>query len=105
MIDILRQIESMRLKRSWSENELCKRAGISQSTVNTWYRKHQTPTVQSLEKISDAFGITLSMLVADEGNTVEITEEEREFLALLNKLTPAQKDSFLEFLQSMFPEY
>lgn len=105
MIDILQQIEDMRLKRSWSENELCRRAGISQSTVNTWYRKNQIPTVQSLEKICCAFDTSLSVLLADNGHPVKLSSEEYEFLTLLNKLTPSQRDNLLNFLQSMLLEY
>lgn len=105
MIDILHQIESMRLKRSWSENELCRRANLSQSTVNTWYRKQQIPSLHSLEKISDALGISLSMLVAEEDNLTEVTKEEVNFLQLFHQLTPTQQEAFLGFLQAMLPEY
>ncbi|MGN0293782.1 MAG: helix-turn-helix domain-containing protein, partial [Lachnospiraceae bacterium] len=65
MINILEKIEQMRLKRNWSEYDLSCRADLPQTTINTWYRKQQVPTLYSLDKLSKAFGITLSELLAD----------------------------------------
>jgi len=36
------------------------------ATVSSWYRKNMVPTIPSLEKICTAFGITLSLMFAEE---------------------------------------
>ncbi|MGN0293781.1 MAG: helix-turn-helix domain-containing protein [Lachnospiraceae bacterium] len=101
MINVLERIEQMRLSRNWSEYELSKRSGLPQTTINTWYRKQQTPTLPSLEKLSEAFGITLSELLADDSDLMEITEQDHQLLHLFHCLKPDQQESLLHFLESL----
>lgn len=100
MVNILDKIEHMLIERNWTEKELSIRADISQSTINTWYRKRQIPTLYSLDKISKAFGITLSQLLAEDGDLIELSDQDREFLKLYNSAEPKQKEVLLTFLQS-----
>ena len=51
MKDILAEITRLRLQRGWSEYDLAKNSGLTQSTISTWYRKNQTPTIQTLDKV------------------------------------------------------
>ena len=60
MIDILEKIRILKLERNWSEYQLAEKSGIPQSTISSWYRKNQIPTISSLEKICNAFNLTLS---------------------------------------------
>lgn len=100
MIDILSQIETMRIMRNWTEYELSRRAEIPQSTISSWYRKRQMPTLHSLEKICTAFGITLSAMTAGEGDLMELTSSEKEMLHLFHLLSPKQTDFFIILLKS-----
>lgn len=63
MKDILAEITRLRLQRGWSEYDLAKNSGLTQSTISTWYRKNQTPTIQTLDKVCRGFGITLSQFL------------------------------------------
>ena len=58
MKDILKEITRLRLERNWTEYELAKKSGLAQSTISSWYRKKQTPSIQTLDKICKGFGIT-----------------------------------------------
>lgn len=101
MINVLERIEKIRLSRNWSEYELSRRSGLPQTTINTWYRKQQIPTLPSLEKLSDAFGITLSELLADNNDPMEITEQDHHLLQLFHCLKSDQQVSLLQFLESL----
>lgn len=59
-MDILKRIVDLRTERNWTEYQLAERSGLTQSTISSWYRKNMLPTIPSLSKICDAFGITLS---------------------------------------------
>lgn len=37
MVDILNKITKRRLQRKWTEYELAKHSGLTQSTISTWY--------------------------------------------------------------------
>ena len=63
MKDILNRITKLRQERKWSEYELAKNSGLTQSTISTWYRKDQVPTIPTLKKVCDAFGITWSQFL------------------------------------------
>ena len=91
----------MRLERNWSEYDLAKHSGLTQSTISTWYRKNQTPTIQSLEKICNAFGITLSHFFADGDDTVALTLEQRDMLDHWSALNPQQKQVIMDLLKNM----
>ncbi len=101
MEDILDKIYQLRLKRNWSEYELAKHAGIPQSTISTWYRKKQMPTIQTLEKVCQGFGITLSQFFAEGDEAVFLTVEEKEVLDGWTALTEKQRILFLELFKTM----
>ncbi len=101
MKDILKEISRLRLKRNWSEYELAKNAGITQSTISTWYRKKQIPSILTLEKVCHGFGITLSQFFAEDDEAVFLTEEEKEVLENWNSLTKKQRALFLELFKSI----
>ncbi len=101
MKDILNEISQMRMKRNWSEYELAKNAGIPQSTISTWYRKNQIPSIPTLEKVCQGFGITLSQFFAEDGEAVFLTEEEREVLENWGSLTVKQRALFLELFKTI----
>ena len=60
MIDVLQRINELREERHWTEYQLAERSGLTQSTISSWYRKNMLPTIPSLTKICDAFGISIS---------------------------------------------
>ena len=64
MIDVLERITYYRNLKNWSEYQLAENSGLTQSTISSWYRKDIYPTIPSLEKICNAFDITLSQIFA-----------------------------------------
>ena len=60
MKNVLDTITSYREARHWSNYDLASHAGIKPTTISSWYRKNIVPTVPTLLKICDAFGITLT---------------------------------------------
>ena len=60
-----------------------------------------TPSFASLEKICDAFGITLPQFFADGEESVVLTPSQRKMLDKWNCLTEAQHNSLLILMDSM----
>ena len=78
-MDILKRIVDLRKERNWTEYQLAERSGLTQSTISSWYRKNMLPTIPSLSKICDAFGITLSeFFLEDENKTVMLNEQQED---------------------------
>lgn len=101
MKKILDKIVKMREARGWSEYQLSVEAGMLQSTISGWYTKGKSPTVPSLQKICDAFGITLSQLFSEEGEAVMLTEKQKELLDNWIHLESNQQEALLAFLKLM----
>ena len=101
MKDILTTINKYREERGWTEYQLAERPGLPQSTISSWYRKNMVPTVPSLEKICNAFGITLSQLFAEGETPVSLTESQRKLLESWSRLTEEQQAVVFALIEKM----
>jgi len=101
-MDVLGKITALRLGRSWSEYQLAERSGLTQSTISSWYRKNLIPSIPSLERICNAFDITLSQFFLEENaETVPLKPEQTALINASNKLTPEQFSALLHFLDTL----
>ena len=94
------RIAELRISRGWTEYCLAERSGLPQSTISSWYRKETAPGIASLQKICDAYGITLSQLFAKEGEAVVLTGEQEELLRCFSRLNAEQQQALLHFLKT-----
>lgn len=101
MKDILAEITRLRLMRGWSEYDLAKNSGLTQSTISTWYRKNQIPTVRTLDKVCKGLGITLSQLFDESGEAVPLSAEQQKMLNCWSALNPKQRSIIIELLENM----
>ena len=92
MIDILKEITRLRLEKN---------SGLTQSTISTWYRKNQIPTIQTLDKICKGFGITLSQFFAEGDDAISLTSEQKEILNNWSCLNEHQKQVISDLLKVM----
>ena len=101
MEDILATITAYRQERGWTEYQLAERSGLPQSTISSWYRKNMIPTIPSLEKICQAFGITLSQLFAEGETPVSLTESQAALLDRWARLDEKQQNVIFQLLDIM----
>ncbi len=101
MKDILVTINEYREKRGWSEYQLAEYSGLPQSTISSWYRKNMVPTIPSLEKICNAFGITLSQLFSEGDTPVSLTPSQQKLLACWSKLNNEQQKAIFDLIDKM----
>ncbi|MBE5940254.1 MAG: helix-turn-helix transcriptional regulator [Lachnospiraceae bacterium] len=101
-MDILERITELREERHWTEYQLAERSGMTQSTISSWYRKDISPSIPSIIKICEAFGITVSQFFAyTDENVVTLTEEQLKLIKFAAKLNPEQYDCLLKFLETL----
>lgn len=101
MKNILETITKYRLEHGWSEYQLAERSGLPQSTISSWYRKDMVPSVPSLEKICNAFGITLSQLFAEDDAPVTLTGSQKILLEKWSKLNKEQQEIIFKLIDQM----
>lgn len=73
-MDVLRRIETLRLERGWTVYRLAELSGLTDKCIYNWYLRNTVPTLETLQKVCDAFGITLSQFFS-EGNLVDVDDE------------------------------
>lgn len=101
-MDILEKITELREERHWTEYQLAEKSGLTQSTISSWYRKGLVPSIPSLEKICDAFGLTLSQFfLEDQTEAVVLSNRQSRLLSYAAKLSPEQLEALLTFLQNL----
>ena len=101
MKDILSTITAYRQARGWTEYQLSERSGLPQSTISSWYRKNMVPTVPSLEKICEAFGITLSQLFAGDDTPIVLTAKQKEMLERWDRLNDEQQAVIFQLIDKV----
>ena len=93
-MDIGERIRLLRVKAGFSQNELAGRADVSQSHLRRVELGQAGITVDHLQMVCDALGITLK-----EFFDVDATKD--EFLGIIANLTPKQKQLLMAFLKSL----
>ena len=101
MEKLLETITKYRQARGWTEYQLAEKSGLPQSTISSWYRKNMIPTVPSLEKICNAFGITLSQLFSKNEEAVTLTKEQKDFLKAFSRLNEEQQKVIFDLMNKM----
>lgn len=56
-------IKNLRLERNWSQAELAKKAGLSQSYIHDLETGTKTPTIRTLEKLAKALQVPIDELI------------------------------------------
>lgn len=101
MINILEYIIKQRELRGWTEYTLSEKAELPQSTISSWYKKNMLPSLTSLDKICNAFGMSMAQFLAGEDEIYPLTVEQKELIDNWSHLNPEQKKSILQLLKVM----
>lgn len=101
MKDILSAITQYRLERGWSEYQLAEHSGLPQTTISSWYRKNALPSIPSLERICNAFDITISQLFAEDDDPITLTPAQKKLLESWSRLSKEQQMIVSQLIDSM----
>ena len=100
-MNVLDRIVELRTERNWTEYQLAEKSGLTQSTISSWYRKDVSPTIPSLEKICDAYGITMAQFFLEDSTTTDLTPIQMELIESSHKLYAKQLERLVGFLKSL----
>ena len=64
-MDVQERLRELMTQRNWSAYRLAKQAGLSETTISNLFKRGQLPTIYTLERICDAFDITLCQFFAE----------------------------------------
>lgn len=90
-------------ERGWTKYKLAKECGTSLSSVSNMFRRHNEPTVSTLENICNAFGITMSQFFDYDSDqlTVHLLPEQKDMFDKWLNLTADQKEILFRLIDNM----
>ena len=68
----MEKLKELRKERNWSQMELSRRSGVSQSFINYLEAGEKQPTLTTLNKLAKAFGVPISDLIDDDAPKKEV---------------------------------
>lgn len=98
---IIDRIESLCEKKHISRYRLSQKTGLAQSSISNLLNRKSVPTIPTLEKICEGLGVTLAQFFAGEGETPDLTEEQKELLAAWNDLSDEEKKLTRAYMQGI----
>lgn len=84
-----------------SRYRLAQKSGIAQSSISTLLNRKSIPTIQTLEKICDGFGITLSQFFAEGDKVLDLTKDQEELLRDWNSMDGRQQELVKAYIQGI----
>lgn len=94
---VIERIRALCAKRRWSAYRLAKESGITYSTLCTMLNKSNTPSIPTLMKLCDGFGITLSEFFSEDSDIPFLTPEDKAHLHRWKQLSSENKSSIRNY--------
>lgn len=95
------RIKQLCKERGFSYYELAKRSEIPYSTLNTMLLKENQPSLSTLRKLCNGFGITLLQFFNTEAAPIALSDTQKECLALFDVLTPEEQALVIAYMKGL----
>lgn len=101
-MNVLDKIKQLQKERGWSTYKLAYESYLTQSTLSNMYARNTCPTIDTLEKICAAFGISLSEFFEEDKNKAHLSKEESELLDKYRALSDKEKEAVKSMIKALF---
>ncbi|MCC8138247.1 MAG: helix-turn-helix transcriptional regulator [Clostridiales bacterium] len=100
-LQALNRIQELCEERGWSYYRLAKASGITYSTLNTMLHKQNLPSLTTLQKICDGFGISITDFFDPNRDVSGLTDEQARCLSLFTSLPPQKQELALAYMKGL----
>ncbi len=97
---VLERIDELCAKEGWSHYILAKRSGISQSTISNMFSRTNQPTFTTVNRICDAFGITMAQFFNSKKH-LDLTEEQEDILCMFDAMSAQKRELVKAFMNGL----
>lgn len=97
-MDINKKIMELCNKRDWSTYDLAKEAILTHSTLSSMLQRGTPPKIDTLQRICDAFGMTLAQFFLDDEQIEILSSKEKELVTLFRRLTDKKQQALLDLI-------
>ena len=99
-MDVKEHLQQLMDKRGWTIYTVAKEAEIPWSTVRNMFKRNTEPSIATLESICKGMGMTLPQFF-DVDNQMGLTEEQRQLIQQLSKLSDRSKRLVSELVDAL----
>lgn len=85
-MDVIKKLNELRLERNMSVYRLSELSGINQSTLANTFSRGTVPSVENLERICEALGLTLAQFFSEGEQNACLSDSESELIENYRKL-------------------
>lgn len=99
---VLKRITQLRKDRNWTLYRLAKESDISYSTLSNTFHRGNVPSVSTLIRLCEGFGITLSEFFDEDGTMPkQLTVSDQQLLADFHHLPRSDKKLVIAYMQGL----
>ena len=95
------RIKELCKKRGYTKYRLAQITGMTQTALGNILNQKSLPTIVNLERICDAFGITLAQFFTDNGSKLNLTQDQQEILDIWDDLESKEREILIGFIRSL----
>ena len=99
MVYINKKISDMCDERKWSLYMLAEKAEVPYSSLNSSINRDAPPKIDMLERICEAFGITLAQFFMDDEQVEVLSKREKELVYSFRKLSEEKQTALLKIIE------
>ncbi len=100
-IDVIARIQALCKARGWTAYRLAKESGMTYSTLNTILNKTKSPSLPTILRLCEGFGITLAQFFSDQDESVFFTSEQKAHMNCWEQLSPQGKQLAGSYIQGL----
>lgn len=94
-------IEKHKNARNWTTHHMAIEAEINPATVLNWINRNTVPSLDAIERLCGAFGITMSEFFNEDNDISFLTDEQKLLLNEWNGLHKNEKEYLLKFISAL----
>ena len=95
-MNVLDKIRKLQWDRGWTDYKLAQAANISQSSLATLFTRQTPPKLDMLQRICEAFGITLAQFFLEDEKIEVLSDKEKQLLSSFRKLSLEKQKALIE---------
>ena len=102
--EVLERIQYFLKLKHWSIYKLAKESKLPYSSLNNIFVRKTSPTIPTLEKICDGFGISVSEFFSYQTNPLKsdnLTEKEQDIVNSYRSLSEKDKELLVAYLNGL----
>ncbi|AMA74329.1 MULTISPECIES: helix-turn-helix domain-containing protein [Aneurinibacillus] len=98
-MDVSKRLTEIRESLGLSKNQLAKMSGVSQSFISYIEAGQRQPTLDIIERLCSALGITVIQFLSDDSD--QLPPDLLQLIETAKKLTPEERKKVTDMLQTM----